>query len=88
MKQALADPAWSKYIDDGFKAVNKKAVSNASVVQKWRILPVDVSMNGGELTPTLKLKRNVINDKYAALIESMYDEDAAPAATKTTGTRS
>ena len=36
------------------------------------ILPTEWSVAGGELTPTLKLKRSVITRKYADAIEAMY----------------
>jgi long-chain acyl-CoA synthetase len=41
-------------------------------VKRFSILDHDLSIEEGELTPTLKVKRNVINDRYAALFESMY----------------
>jgi long-chain acyl-CoA synthetase len=41
-------------------------------VRKWRLLPAELSMAGGELTPTLKLRRNIVNEKYAAVIDEMY----------------
>ncbi len=72
MSEAAVDPKWKKYIDDGVKVANSKTTSNAQIVQKWRMLPVDFSEKAGELTPTLKLKRNVVSDKYAAFIESLY----------------
>ena len=31
-----------------------------------------LSVEGGELTPTMKVKRNIINDKYKAIIDRMY----------------
>ena len=45
-----------------------------SLVQKFRILPVDFSISGGELTPTMKLKRRVVLEKYTDLVEDMYRE--------------
>jgi long-chain acyl-CoA synthetase len=41
-------------------------------VKKFTILDHDLSVESGELTPTLKVKRNVINKNYAGLFESMY----------------
>ncbi|MGH8994322.1 MAG: AMP-dependent synthetase/ligase [Acidimicrobiia bacterium] len=43
-------------------------------VKKFTILPRELSMAEGELTPTLKVKRNVVHDHFAAEIEAMYAE--------------
>mmetsp|Transcript_25559 Transcript_25559/g.55306 ORF Transcript_25559/g.55306 Transcript_25559/m.55306 type:complete len:589 (+) Transcript_25559:157-1923(+) len=75
--QARADPLWKSYMDKGVEAANKKTTSSAQIVQKWAWLPVDFSEKAGDLTPTLKLKRSVVADKYATLIDSaIYGESA------------
>lgn len=47
-------------------------VSHAESIKKFRILSSDFSEETGEMTPTLKVKRNVVVDKYADDIETLY----------------
>ena len=51
--------------------VNAK-VGPVEQIKKFRILPEDLSQETGELTPTLKVKRNVVNEKQADAIEALY----------------
>lgn len=46
-------------------------------VKRFTILPAPLSIEGGELTPTLKIKRSVVAKKYAKEIEAMYDGEPA-----------
>ncbi|MBM3754061.1 MAG: long-chain fatty acid--CoA ligase [Acidobacteria bacterium] len=41
-------------------------------IKKFRILPADFSIEGGELTPTMKVRRSRVLDKYADVVASMY----------------
>lgn len=50
-----------------------KTVSRAERIRKFRILPVDLTEEGGQLTPTLKLKRAVVAKEFAAEIDTLYD---------------
>ena len=43
-------------------------------VRKFRVLPRSISEAEGELTPTLKLKRRVIDKNWSEYIEAMYAE--------------
>jgi long-chain-fatty-acid--CoA ligase ACSBG len=72
--EAANDPLWTKYFNDGMKVANARTTSNAQIVQKWTLLPVDLSEKAGDLTPTLKLKRSVVAEKYQATIDAMYPE--------------
>jgi len=49
-----------------------KAVSKAESIRKFQILPVDWTEEGGELTPSLKLKRNVVMKEFATEVEGLY----------------
>ncbi|KMQ85684.1 long-chain-fatty-acid-- ligase acsbg2 [Lasius niger] len=66
------DPLIYEEIDKAIKRANAQAVSNAQKVQKFEILPHDFSIPTGELGPTLKLKKNIVTNMYADLIEKMY----------------
>src|SRR2546425_1209408 len=41
-------------------------------IKKFTVLPVDFSQEGGELTPTLKVKRKIVSNKYMSTIEELY----------------
>ncbi|KDO18942.1 hypothetical protein SPRG_15798 [Saprolegnia parasitica CBS 223.65] len=69
---AIACVKVQTYLDAGMKKANARASSRAQSIAKYHVLPNDFSMPGGELTPTLKLKRKVVVDKYADVIESLY----------------
>lgn len=58
------------------KAVDEVNTHFAKVehVRKFTILPGEFTIDGGELTPTLKLKRRIVSQKYANEIEAMYAE--------------
>src|SRR3954451_16169691 len=47
-------------------------VGRVEQIKKFKILPHDLSQQTGELTPTLKVKRNVVNEKFAGEIEALY----------------
>ncbi|MBK5265903.1 MAG: long-chain fatty acid--CoA ligase [Acidimicrobiia bacterium] len=48
------------------------AVSKAEAIKEFRILPADFTIEGGEITPTLKVKRNVVHDKYGHVLADIY----------------
>ena len=48
------------------------AVSHPEAVKKFRILPDDFTETNGALTPTLKVKRDVVQDRYAREIDAIY----------------
>ncbi|KAK7121315.1 hypothetical protein R3I93_022413 [Phoxinus phoxinus] len=61
-------------IEEGIAKVNSKATSNAQRIQKWTILGQDFSIVGGELGPTMKLRRQVVLQMYQSEIQSFYRE--------------
>ena len=48
------------------------AVSRAESIRAFRILPDDFTVEGGQLTPSMKLKRDVVSTAHAADIEALY----------------
>ncbi len=71
-------PTWSS--DEALRAEIQsavddanKAVSKAESVRKFTILTEDWTESGGQLTPSLKLKRNVVHKEREADIASLYE---------------
>ncbi|KAM8972202.1 long-chain-fatty-acid--CoA ligase ACSBG1 [Pelodytes ibericus] len=72
------DQAVYRAIQEGIDKVNREATSNAQRIQKWAILDKDFSISGGELGPTMKIKRYAILDKYTREVEAFYKSNVCP----------
>jgi len=75
ISEAMKDPKWIAHVETAIKKTNgnqKVCHNNAFKIQKFSILPHDLSIEGGELTPTLKVKRSYVDKKYSGVIESIY----------------
>lgn len=68
------DPDLVAEVDAAVKHANQ-AVSHAESIRKFRILPVDFTEDTGELTPTMKVKRNVVAEKFASDIDWIYENE-------------
>ena len=58
-------------VQAGVDAANER-LARVEQIKRFAILPADWEPGGDELTPTAKLKRKPIHEKYAATIEALY----------------
>jgi len=95
---AEAGPAWASANGEDANALHKSAKLRASIqahieemnkefarveqIKKFTILKRNFTVEDGELTPTLKVKRAKVNDHFAQDIEAMYDEGGAQPQTR------
>ena len=56
-------------------AINER-FARVEHVRKFRLLPRELDLENSELTPTMKIKRRVVYENWAELIETMYEEGA------------
>jgi long-chain acyl-CoA synthetase len=71
MAQLADDDAVRALVQDELDRANAN-YAQVEQVKRFAILDRDLSIEDGELTPTLKVKRNVINERYAELFDSLY----------------
>jgi long-chain acyl-CoA synthetase len=60
------------FLADRVESDCNSKVARYQTIKNFEVLPHMLSVEGGELTPTLKVKRNIINTKYKAIIDGMY----------------
>ncbi len=65
------EPAILELISAELDRVNER-YAQVEQVKKFAILDHDLSQATGELTPTLKVKRNIVNEKYASILDALY----------------
>ncbi|WP_328364591.1 AMP-dependent synthetase/ligase [Streptomyces sp. NBC_00457] len=71
-EEVVAAPATVALIDGYVKELNA-GLQRWQTVKQFRLLPRDLDVEHGELTPSLKLKRPVVEREYKYLIEEMYE---------------
>ena len=64
-------PHVEQLFGDVVEAVNEQLPRHEQV-KRWAILPAEFSIATGELTPTLKLKRRVVVERWSSVIDQLY----------------
>jgi long-chain acyl-CoA synthetase len=71
-------PELRKTIERFMNAANGK-LERWETVKKFAILPSELSVDDGGMTPNMKIRRKVVTERYAEIVESLYDADPAEA---------
>lgn len=80
MAGLAADPGVRSEIDASVERANREHAP-VEQIKYWRLLPGQLTVESGELTPTFKVKRAVVCERYTDLIETMYADATEPAIT-------
>ncbi len=69
--QIVKSDACEKMVQGYVEELNGR-LNRWETIKKWQLLDHDLSVESGELTPSMKVKRNVVEDNYQQLIDSFY----------------
>lgn len=75
--QAAADPRLHKYLEGQVQSRCNEKVARYQQIKYFHVLANPFTVESGELTPTMKVKRNVVTEKYATEIEALYETAAS-----------
>lgn len=67
-------PKLRETLQKGIDEIVNVHFARVEQVRDFRVLPRDFTVEDGELTPTLKIKRRIVNQNFETEIESMYKE--------------
>ncbi|HEX8996459.1 MAG TPA: long-chain fatty acid--CoA ligase [Ktedonobacterales bacterium] len=76
--EIAASPAFARYLDQEVARVNTQ-LARYETIKRFAIAPEDFTIENGMLTPTLKLRRGPLYQRYAEVIERLYAEAHTPA---------
>lgn len=72
LEELARHEAFITHVQQGVDAANAELARYESI-KKFEVIPVDFTVEGGELTPTQKIKRRIVNSKYESEIEAFYE---------------
>lgn len=72
IEKLVTDPQVRAIVQQAVNTANE-AVSNSEAIKKFVILPIDLTIENGYLTPKLSIKRHVINQDFADVINDLYE---------------
>ncbi|HNY72546.1 MAG TPA: long-chain fatty acid--CoA ligase [Syntrophales bacterium] len=72
-EELIGHPEIVKFYHDRIEA-NQKELAGFEKIKKFKLLAKPFTQDDGEMTPTMKLKRKVINEKYRDIIDGIYRE--------------
>ena len=70
--EACSNAEVSKHIQEVITETNKKVISRAAMIKKFKLLPTDFSVFGEEFTPTTKLRRTFTEKKFRKQVDEIY----------------
>ena len=74
-RDLVADPRVVAHYGEIVAKVNS-TLAQFETMKRYRVVPDEWAIDTGELTPSMKLKRRVIMEQYAALIAALYADEA------------
>jgi long-chain acyl-CoA synthetase len=60
---------------EGYVATANQKLERWETIKRFEVLPTEFSVDEGEVTPSLKVRRRVVEDKYSDRLDAMYDKD-------------
>ena len=71
IEEAATCPVFHAHIEAQINLVNEK-LARVQTIKKFQVIAGEFSIDGGELTPTMKIKRKVVSEKYKSQIAALY----------------
>jgi long-subunit acyl-CoA synthetase (AMP-forming) len=73
VEEAAKCAVFRRHLEKQIDAINEK-LARVQTIKRFVIVPREFTVEGGELTPTMKVKRKIVNQNYQAEIESLYPD--------------
>ncbi len=79
VEDAAKCSTFRRHLEKQIETVNEK-LARVQTIKRFAIIPQEFTIEGGELTPTMKVKRKIVNEKYKVQIEAMYPSEEGASA--------